>query len=279
MRSAHAADASDPDFPEHAGETAPVWDALADWWDDTIGDGNATQDLLVEPAQEHLLELRAGETVLDIACGAGRFTRRMAAAGVSVVAFDHAERFIARARGRTPAELADRIDYRVMSADDEAALHALGERRFDAAVCTMALMDMARITPLLSALPRLLRQDGRFVFSVTHPVFNSGDARLTGQVVRRERDFVTEVSIAVTDYLTPRMQRDVGVPGQPLEQHYFHRPLCLLLNACFEHGLVLDRLEEPGLPPSDDPPARRPVSWKSTSVLPQVLVARLRPGG
>ena len=69
----------------------------------------------------------------------------------------------------------------------------------------MALMDMARITPLLSVLPRLLAIDGRFVFSVTHPVFNSGDAHPTGERVRRDRRVcATEVSMKVTDYLTPR---------------------------------------------------------------------------
>ena len=267
------------DFPEHARDTEAVWDALAEWWDDAIGDGNATQDLLVEPAQERLLELEAGERVLDIACGAGRFTRRMAAKGASIVAFDHSERFIARARRRTAPELAGRIDYRVMSADDTAALAALGEERFDAAVCTMALMDMARITPLLSALPRLLRSHGRFVFSVTHPVFNSGDARLVGRHARQGRDFVAEISIAVTDYLTPRMQRDLAVSGQPVEQHYFHRPLALLLGACFAHGLVLDGLEEPGFPSHDDAARRLELRWGNTSSLPQVLVARLRPRG
>jgi ubiquinone/menaquinone biosynthesis C-methylase UbiE len=269
-------DIASPDFPEHAGETARVWDALADWWDDTIGNGNATQDLLVEPAQERLLELKRGEKVLDIACGGGRFTRRMATKDVHIVAFDHSQRFIARAKERTPPELAKRIDYRVLDASDPASLLALGERQFDACVCTMALMDMARITPLLSALPRLLGVDGRFVFSVTHPVFNSGDARLIAELVRRDRSFVTELSIKITDYLTPRMQRDVGIGGQPVEQHYFHRPLSMLLNACFDHGFVLDRLEELALPPSDEPPRRRTVSWANVNFLPQVLVARLR---
>lgn len=265
------------DFPEHAPGTVGVWEALADWWDAAIGSGNATQDVLVEPVQERLLELRPGETVLDIACGAGRFTRRMAAHGARIVAFDHSERFIARARQKTPPELAARIDYRVLSADDASALLALGEQRFDAAVCTMALMDMARITPILTVLPRLLRIDGRFVFSVTHPVFNSGDAQLVGERVRRDRDFATNVSIKVTDYLTPRMQYDIGVAGQPVEQHYFHRPMSVLLNACFDGGLVLDRLEEPALPPSSDPVDQRTISWRNISLLPQVLVARLRP--
>jgi 2-polyprenyl-3-methyl-5-hydroxy-6-metoxy-1,4-benzoquinol methylase len=265
-----------PDFPEHAAETAGVWNALAAWWDDAIGDGNATQDVLIEPAQERLLDLEAGETVLDIACGAGRFTRRMAAKGAQIVAFDHSETFIARARERTEPELAERIDYRVLSADDSGALLALGERRFDAAVCTMALMDMALVTPLLSVLPRLLADDGRFVFSVTHPAFNSGDARLVGELVERDRSFVTELSVRVTDYLTPRMQRGVGIRDQPVEQHYFHRPFGVLLNACFDQGFVLDRLEEPALPSSDEPLGRRTVSWSNVDLLPQVLVARLK---
>ena len=157
---------------------------------------------------------------------------RMAALGAEIVAFDHSERFIARARQNTPPDLRSRIDYRVLSADDTSALLALGEARFDAAVCTMALMDMARITPLLSVLPRLLAIDGRFVFSVTHPVFNSGDAHPIGERVRRDREFATEVSMKVTDYLTPRMQFDIGVSGQPVEQHYFHRPMSVLLNVC-----------------------------------------------
>ena len=102
------------DFPESAAATAGVWDSLADWWDAAIGSGNATQDLLVEPTQERLLDLRSGQIVLDIACGAGRFTRRMAALGAEIVAFDHSERFIARARQNTPPDLRSRIDYRVL---------------------------------------------------------------------------------------------------------------------------------------------------------------------
>jgi hypothetical protein len=46
-----------PDFPEFDGVTAAVWDSIAEWFDDRNGDGNVTQDLLVEPAQERLLDL------------------------------------------------------------------------------------------------------------------------------------------------------------------------------------------------------------------------------
>ena len=78
----------DAEFPEQADENRRIWDANARWWDDRIGDGNDFQTLLIEPATNRLLDVRAGDIILDAACGAGRFARRMAELGARVVAFD-----------------------------------------------------------------------------------------------------------------------------------------------------------------------------------------------
>ena len=138
-------DRASADFPEFLDEATEVWDRIAEWWDDQIGGGNAVQDLL-EPITERLLELREGSLVLDIACGAARFARRMASLGARVVAIDHSERFIQRARQRAEGRK-DEIECRVLNAADQAALLSLGLKQFDAAVRTMALMDMASIEP------------------------------------------------------------------------------------------------------------------------------------
>ena len=266
-------DAPSPDFPEFKDETVQVWNSLAEWWDDAIGDGNDFQTVLIEPATERLLELQPGEAVLDIACGAGRFARRMADLGADVVAIDHSERFINRARCRT-AE--GNVDYRVMNASDSEALLTLGPERFDAAVCTMALMDMAMIEPLLSTLPRLIKPGGRFVFSVTHPVFNSGTSRQTAERWDSDGALVTEFGVRVTRYLEPYVHMGVGVPGQPQTQHYFHRPVSLLFNTCFKHGFVLDGMEEPAFPEGVDLSGEGPLSWNRFHQIPPVLAARMR---
>jgi SAM-dependent methyltransferase len=263
-----------PDFPEYDTGTVGAWDRLAEWWDDKIGDGNEFQDYLIEPATERMLALKAGEQVLDIACGAGRLARRMAGRGAVVTAIDQAERFLNRARERTK-ECKDRIEYLKLDAADGAAILSLGKERFDAAVCTMALMDMSSITPLMSALPTLLKPQGRFVFSVTHPVFNSGTARHIAEQCEQDGEMIVRSGITVTDYAEPFCYKGFGIPGQPEPQHYFHRPISLLFNTCFRYGFVLDDMEELVFPEGFQSVTSSPLAFSQMPSIPPVLVARM----
>lgn len=266
-----------PDFPEYTAPATESWDNLAEWWDDAIGDGNPTQDLLIEPYSEKLLDLQPGERVLDIACGAGRFARRMADAGAIVTAFDHAERFIKRARERSQ-DYEGKISYHIANATDPEAMLALtGGEPFDAAVCTMAIMDMAEITPLFATMPKLLKPGGRFVFSVSHPVFNTEHARPTIERLHVGTEIVNRYAVSVADYLEMKMEQGIGVPGQPDLQHYFDRPISVLVNTASDCGLVLDRLEEPAYPRGT--PAENPLSQASFEHIPWVLLGRFRVAG
>jgi 2-polyprenyl-3-methyl-5-hydroxy-6-metoxy-1,4-benzoquinol methylase len=263
-----------PDFPEYDNKVVGAWDRLAEWWDDKIGDGNEFQDYLIEPATERMLALKAGEQVLDIACGAGRLARRMAGIGAVVTAIDQAERFLNRARERTK-ENKDRIEYLKLDATDRAAILSLGKGRFDAAVCTMALMDMSSITPLISALPTLLKAQGRFVFSVAHPVFNSGTARHIAEQYEQDGEIIVKSGISVTDYAEPFCYKGSGIPGQPEPQHYFHRSISLLFNTCFKYGFVLDDMEEPAFPEGFQSGTNDPLAFSQMPSIPPVLVARM----
>jgi len=263
-----------PDFPEYSHGAVETWDRLAEWWDDKIGDGNEFQDYLIEPATERMLALKAGQQVLDIACGAGRFARRMASMGAVVTAIDQAERFLNRAQDRT-VENNDRIQYLKLDATDTAAILSLGKGRFDAAVCTMALMDMSSITPLISSLPTLLKPQGRFVFSVTHPVFNSGTAHHIAEQYEQEGEIVVRSGITITDYAEPFSYKGFGIPGQPELQYYFHRPINLLFNTCFKYGFVLDDVEEPVFPKGFQSGTNNPLAFSRMPSIPPILVARM----
>ena len=90
------------DFANLNQEAIGIWEQMAPWWDSHMDeDGNRTHRSLVAPTTERLLDISAGETVLEAACGAGIFARRMAEMGASVVAFDASKSFLDAAEKRT----------------------------------------------------------------------------------------------------------------------------------------------------------------------------------
>lgn len=264
------------EFPEHAVDNQRIWDANACWWDDRIGDGNEFQTELIEPATERLLAIAAGDTILDVACGAGRFARRMAALGARVVAFDASAQFIARARERTRNDTA--IEFRVLDAAELEQLLSLGSNRFTKAVCTMAIMDMPEIGPLFAALARLLVADGTFVFSITHPCFHSASLQRFTEIHEEEAGHhVVRSGVKVWSYRTPSARKTEGIIGQPEPHWFFHRPLSTVLRFGFDAGFSVDGLEEPGFANPAQPSAG--VRWHDMPDIPPIMVVRMRSCG
>jgi len=106
------------------------WEANALFWDDYMGDeSNAFHRQIVRPATEELLAVEPEQTVLDIGCGNGNFSRRLAELGARVVGFDFSARMVERARQRS-AEWRERICFRKLDATDYEALVQLGHERF-----------------------------------------------------------------------------------------------------------------------------------------------------
>jgi len=264
------------DHPQQVNkEIREVWNKNAAFWVERMGDGNEFVEILVWPPTERLLDLRPGERVLDIACGSGLSSRRLADTGAEVVAFDFAEDMITRARARSHPRT-ERIQYLILDATDEAALLALGERRFDAALCHMALFDMAELAPLMRSLAKLLRPGGRFVFSVLHPCFNSSQQALVVEMEETDDGIVRRHSVKVFGYLQSKVRQGRALHDQPDPHPFYHRPLHELFGAVFAAGLLLDGLEESAFP-ATHPPRRDPLSWgPDLSEIPPVLVARMR---
>lgn len=255
-------------------ETRRAWEANAAFWDEKMGEGNDFANILCWPVLRTLLDPRPGQRILDIACGNGLFSRRLAELGAEVVAFDFSAELIKLARARTPASFS-LLTFHVLDATDEQALLALGNSAYDSALCNMALFDIADIEPLFHALPKLLKPGGVFVFTLTHPAFNN--ASCMHVVEERDNGGVIETvySVKVSRYMTPFQSRGLAMRGQPQAQLYFDRPLQYYLNLGFQNGFVLDGFEERAFPPGH--PQGSPLGWGGKfSEIPPVLAARLR---
>jgi len=246
-----------------------IWNANAEFWDSRMGEGNDFHKILIEPTQLKLLNIKAGDKILDVACGNGQFTRKMAELGAKVTAVDFSEKFIEIARAKSAPD----IEYKVLDASSEKDLKKLAAHSFDSIVCTMAMMDMENIEVLINNLPRLLKKEGVFVFSILHPCFNSGENVLVHEMDDQGGEVKHRYGVKIANYIIEKSQKGVGMTGQPKAQYYFHRPISAILRIFFSHGFVLDAFEEPVLSRVKDNSQIYDNVFKN---IPPAMVCRLR---
>jgi SAM-dependent methyltransferase len=239
-------------------------------------------NLLCWPCLASLLEastsLSAGSQpgfhYLDIACGNGLTSGRLAALGARVTAFDFSANLIDKAKARS-TNYQSLINYSVIDETNEQQLLSLGESTYDAALSNMALFDMADIETLFQTLPRLLKSNGAFVFSIMHPAFNNASSVHVMEEIDDEGEIKTVYSVKISRYLSRYQAKGRALRNQVKPQMYFERPLQYYLNLGFQNGFVLDSFEERAFSPEH--PQTSPLGWRGKfSEIPPALIARLR---
>ena len=259
----------------HNDEVKRIWNANASFWDNYMGEGKNFQQILLGPNIEQMLNILPGMHILEIACGNGNFSRRLANLGAIVTAFDFSHNFIAYAREKSQS-YGDQITYHILDATDKADLLILRGAQINAAVCNMALMDIPEIETLITTLPKLLTNGGKFIFSITHPCFNSyGSSKIVDEI-DQDGEMVTQYSIKNIAYAITTEFKGIGVLGQPEAQYYFHRPLSYYLNTCAEAGFILEQIQEPVF--SGEVLPDRPFSWENFTHIPPVVIACFKVG-
>lgn len=254
-------------------ENRLAWNKNAVFWDEKMGEGNDFANLLCWPAVQRLINPHAGQSILEIACGNGLFSRRLAEMGSRVTGIDFSSELVALARKRTPTTLP--VKYQVADVTDRQALLALGAGTFDSALCNMALFDIADIKPLFETLPVLLKPGGDFVFTLTHPSFNNASCVHVAEEQDVEGEMRLVHSIKVSRYMSTYQVHGLAIRGQPVPQLYFERPLQYYLNLGFDNNFVLDGFEERAFPKGH--PQSNLLGWGGMfSEFPPVLAIRLR---
>ena len=228
------------------------WDQIADFWDQHTHSGNEFYHQIVAPVARRLLAPTAAHRILEIACSSGLFARELAETAESVLGTDVSPRFIELAKGRS-AQF-NNLRFSELDATEIEQIKALGSKKFNAAVCNMALMDLPEIEPLFAGLTHVLEKNSPLVATLLHPCFNNDDLNFFIESSIQNNQLVKKRGVKITHYLTPKTFEQIGIPGQTRPHYFFHRSLQRLLEPAFKNGWILDRFEELTLPTRSDTP-------------------------
>jgi SAM-dependent methyltransferase len=245
-------DPVDPDAPvDHA-----VWEQHARWWQEgfTAGADPEYEESLLPLAAHYL---RGAGRVLDVGTGEGQVARTAAGlASGTVVGVDvtWAQISMARQRGGGPVyarALAQALPFPPAS--------------FDAVLASLVFEHIADLDPAIAEVGRVLRPGGRFLLFLNHPILQAPGS---GWVVD---DVLDEQYWRIGPYLPVNVALEEIAPGVVLP--FVHRPLSGYVNTIADHGMYVERMEEPAPPPGFV--ARAP-EYRDAATMPRMLLLVVR---
>ena len=207
-------------------------DGVSDAWADFVRTGkDYFRDALNNPASFQIIGEVAGLRVLDLACGEGHNTRILARKYADVTGIDNSRRLLALAKSEEDREPLN-IEYLLRDAD---SLNDISDDSFDLVTCFMALHDIENYDKAVGEVARVLKMDGRFVFSIPHPCFET--VTVNGVNVEASKAYFERIR----DLTQWNMKR--------LSKHFttvsFHRPISDYSQILSKRGLVILQMDEP----------------------------------
>ncbi len=209
-----------------------IADGIAAYAGDSGGD---VQRYVIAPAILELIGPVSGKSILDLYCGAGYFSRRLASLGANVTAVDTSERLVGIGREINEREHFH-IEYAVAEPTD---LSVIEDSMFDDVVCNMGIMSTRDLSGMVAELARLVKLGGRFIFSVVHPCFCMPDA------VWVRDDDAKLLYKAVDNYFTEGWWPSDVINPVRERGKIKHRTLSSYVNALSARGFNVRRILEP----------------------------------
>lgn len=259
----------DREVGRHWNDNAEVWTRLSRAGYDVYREAFNT------PAFLDLLPEVRGLHGLDIGCGEGHNTRRIAERGARLVAVDIAEVFIKYA-AETERQEPLGITYQVASALEL----PFPDQTFDFAVATMSLMDVSSPERAVAEAYRVLKPGGFLQFSITHPCYDTPHRRKLrndqGQAYAYEvGGYFRNLDGDITEWIFGAAPPELKQTLPRFKTPRFTRTLSQWFNLLIDAGFTIERVAEPS--PSDEVVRQYP-DVQDAQVVAYFLHIRVRKG-
>lgn len=258
-------------------EVATYWEANAATWTRHARAGHDVyRDMHNTPAFLSILPPVAGLSGLDVGCGEGANTRKLAALGARMRGVDIARTFIWYAR-EAEAEQPLGIAYEV--GDGTALSYADGT--FDFLTAFMSLMDMPEQASALREAHRVLKPGGFLQFSILHPCFVPPHRKVLREPDRSVRaievgGYFDAVDGRIETWWFGTVSPEERAKVAPFRVPRFHRTLSAWVDMIIQAGLVIEKVHEPRATPEE---ALADPEVADTRVAPLFLHVRARKPG
>ena len=201
---------------------------------------------IINPTLLNLLGDVRGKAVLDVACGEGHFSRKLAEqakSDIQITGIDASKKLIDIAQKKNEP-FSHSIKFLV---GDASRLDGLPSNSFDVAICNMALMFIKRYEEAIQEVARVLKPQGHFVFSLLHPCFLTPGSGWILEDSPEERKG-KRIGWKTDNYYLRLVYHGVLTICDTKETYYFCRTLEDYFSALRKGGFVVEDLREP-LPP------------------------------
>ncbi|MFW9921129.1 MAG: class I SAM-dependent methyltransferase [Candidatus Thorarchaeota archaeon] len=183
-----------PENDMNESETEEAWERFSEEWltrldSDSPDEGDMNRRYVIDPALMKLIGDVSGHRILDAGCGNGYLSRKLARLGATVTGVDFTSPFIDYCK-RRESENPLGCTFIQASLDD---LSFFDEKMFDLVVSNIVMVDVVNFKQAFREICRVLTDDGRFIWSNTHPVFGrsgSFDVRLPSDTARPEERYL-----------------------------------------------------------------------------------------
>lgn len=210
------------------------WNAMGGEWLTLAQTGESRMRFIMPWMLRYMGDVQ-GKSILDLGCGEGGYARRLAAAGAQVTAVDCSEAAIRYAEEQALREGLMIVHHQRNSND----LFGIPDGSFDAALCSMMLMDCEDLDGTLREVARVLKPGGRLFVSMLHPCFDGNHERGIGRQGQGETR-----EVVVKNYFEPR-EWEAPLPNGTTSVIWRHRTLSEYVKAFLAAGLTIVDMNEP----------------------------------